>query len=130
MSNRVLRSIISEMVGDYLNESHEDDLVKSIFEEVSSETWDAIQEAILSELSPAVLNRYVNKSIKNQEKSDRIGREADDRLAHMPFANLGNKRMASDTKVAQQMSDRAAKRSMNRAFGQQRAYDSLDKKGK
>jgi hypothetical protein len=119
------------MVGDYLNESHEDDLVRSIFEEVSEETWDAIQEAILSELSPAVLNRYVNKSIRNQDKYDRIGRDADDRIANMPWqSQLGDKRKASDTKVAQQMSDRAAKKSMNRAFGQQRAYDSLDKKGK
>jgi hypothetical protein len=45
-----------------LEESYEDDLVESIFEEVSEETWEAIEEAILNELSPGVLKRYLDKS--------------------------------------------------------------------
>lgn len=69
MSNPLLRTIIFEMVGDYLNESHEDYLVKSIFEEVSSETWEAIQEAILNELSPKTLEKYRKKAGKQAEKA-------------------------------------------------------------
>jgi hypothetical protein len=63
MPNNILRSLISEMIGDYLNESHEDDLIESIFEEVSEETWEAIEEAILNELSPELMARYRNKAV-------------------------------------------------------------------
>jgi hypothetical protein len=61
----ILKQLIESMIGDYLNESYEDDLVESIFEEVSEETWDAIQEAILNELSPELLQRY--KSIAKRD---------------------------------------------------------------
>jgi hypothetical protein len=74
-----MKQLIEGMIGDYLNESYEDDLVESIFEEVSEETWEAIEEAILNELSPKLLKRYkkkaqqsldrnTEKSVKNREK--------------------------------------------------------------
>jgi hypothetical protein len=49
MSHPLLRTLISEMVETYLEESYEDDLVESIFEEVSNETWEAIEEARILE---------------------------------------------------------------------------------
>jgi hypothetical protein len=52
------------MIGDYLNESYEDDLVESIFEEVSEETWEAIEEAILNELSEETRDLYIEGSLK------------------------------------------------------------------
>lgn len=61
MTNTLLRNLISEMVESYLEESIQDDLVESIFEEVSPETWIAIEEAILNELSPATLKSYIKK---------------------------------------------------------------------
>jgi hypothetical protein len=57
-----MKQLIEQMVGNYLNESYEDDLVESIFEEVSEETWEAIEEAILNELSPELLQRYGDKA--------------------------------------------------------------------
>jgi hypothetical protein len=56
------KQLIENMIGDYLNESYEGDLVESVFEEVSEETWEAIEEAILNELSPKTLASYVKKS--------------------------------------------------------------------
>jgi hypothetical protein len=64
MSNQLLKSLIESMIGDYLNESYEDDLVESIFEEVSEETWEAIEEAILNELSEETLELYIEGSLK------------------------------------------------------------------
>ena len=69
MSHPLLKALISEMVGDYLNESYEDDLVESIFEEVSDETWEAIEEAILNELSPKTLTSYRKKAKNQAEKA-------------------------------------------------------------
>ncbi len=69
MSHPLFRTLISEMVGDYLNESYEDDLMESIFEEVSDETWEAIEEAILNELSPKTLSSYVKKANRSANKS-------------------------------------------------------------
>ena len=62
MSHPLLKSLISEMVESYLEESYEDDLIESIFEEVSDETWEAIEEAILNELSPQTLSSYKKKA--------------------------------------------------------------------
>jgi len=67
----IMKQLIEKMVGDYLNESYEDDLVESIFEEVSEETWEAIEEAILNELSPELLKKYADKADKDIGK--RIG---------------------------------------------------------
>ena len=64
----ILKQLIENMIGDYLNESYEDDLVESVFEEVSEETWEAIEEAILNELSPALLKRYAAAADKSVEK--------------------------------------------------------------
>jgi hypothetical protein len=69
MSHPLLKALISEMVGDYLNESYEDDLVESIFEEVSDETWEAIEEAILNELSPKTLASYVKKASQSAARN-------------------------------------------------------------
>jgi len=66
MSNEILRSLIESTISGYLNESHEDDLIESIFEEVSEETWEAIEEAILSELSPGTYKNYMNKAAARQ----------------------------------------------------------------
>jgi len=63
VSHPLLRTLIEEMIGNYLEESYEDDLVESIFNEVSEETWEAIEEAILNELSPTLLARYRNKAV-------------------------------------------------------------------
>lgn len=72
----IMKQIISEMVGDYLNESYEDDLVESIFEEVSEETWEAIEEAILNELSPATLKSYYSKAKKSLADNQKTARNA------------------------------------------------------
>ena len=69
MSHPLLKSLISEMVESYLEESYEGDLIESIFEEVSDETWEAIEEAILNELSPKTLQSYVKKANKSADKS-------------------------------------------------------------
>ncbi len=68
MSHTLLKSLISEMVESYLEESYEDDIIESIFEEVSDETWEAIEEAILNELSPKTLQSYMKKSDKSLNK--------------------------------------------------------------
>ena len=62
MSNPLLKQLISEMVGSYLEESHNDNLIETIFEEVSEETWEAIEEAILSEISYKTLASYARKT--------------------------------------------------------------------
>jgi hypothetical protein len=64
----IMKQLIESMIGDYLNESYEDDLVESIFEEVSEETWEAIQEAILNELSPELLQHYGDKAYARAKK--------------------------------------------------------------
>lgn len=64
MAHPLLRTLISEMIENYLEESYEDNLVESIFEEVSEETWEAIEEAILNELSPKTYDLYVEGSLK------------------------------------------------------------------
>ena len=71
MTNPLLRTLISEMVETYLEESYDDDLVESIFEEVSSETWEAIEEAILNELSPRTLSSYIKKSAEDMGYAQR-----------------------------------------------------------
>lgn len=64
MSNPLLRTLISEMVETYLEESVGQHLIESIFEEVSEETWEAIEEAILNELSEETYDLYLEGSIK------------------------------------------------------------------
>ena len=54
----IMKQLIETMIHGYLEESYEDDLIESIFEEVSAETWEAIEEAILNELSPELMARY------------------------------------------------------------------------
>lgn len=63
MTNPIIRELISEMIQNYLEESHEgENLLESIYEEVSDETWKAIEEAILNELSPKTLQSYLKKA--------------------------------------------------------------------
>lgn len=55
----ILKQLIENMIGDYLNESYDGyDLAEEVFDEVSEETWEAIHEAILNELSPELKARY------------------------------------------------------------------------
>lgn len=61
-----MKKLVENMISDYLEESYEDDIVESIFEEVSDETWEDIEEAILSELSPGTLKKYIGKAGANQ----------------------------------------------------------------
>jgi hypothetical protein len=66
----ILKQLIENMIGNYLNESNDYDLAEEIFEEVSPETWEAIQEAILNELSPELLQRYksvAKRDVKRKE---------------------------------------------------------------
>jgi hypothetical protein len=73
----ILKQLIENMIGEYLNESYEDDLVESVFEEVSEETWEAIEEAILNELSPELRDRYAAAASKSLKKaSDARSRSA------------------------------------------------------
>ena len=53
-------SVIGVMLDEPLNEN--DDLAESILEEVSEETWEAIEEAILSEISYKTLANYARKT--------------------------------------------------------------------
>ena len=73
----ILKQLIENMIGEYLSESYEDDLVESIFEEVSSDTWEAIEEAILSELSPALLKRYKDKAADRKQIAGFYGNDKD-----------------------------------------------------
>ncbi len=57
----ILRTLISEMVESYLEESQKDDIVESIFEQVSDETWEAIEEAILAELDMNTAAKFIKK---------------------------------------------------------------------
>jgi hypothetical protein len=66
----IMKQLIEGMIGNYLNESVEDDLIESIFEEVSGETWEAIEEAILNELSPETLASYTKKASKWKADKD------------------------------------------------------------
>jgi hypothetical protein len=101
------------MIGDYLNESYEDDLVESIFEEVSEETWEAIEEAILNELSPELLQRYKQKAKKSVDKLDSKAQKSDD-LAMKTFSsamrkNVDSKGHKSDYEKSTKYSDQATK---------------------
>lgn len=64
----MLKDIIESMIIGYLNESEEDGLMESIFQEVSEETWEAIEEAILLELSPETLASYKKKAWNQRSK--------------------------------------------------------------
>lgn len=59
MSRDVVKSLISEMIEAKLEESAHNDLLAAIFEEISDETWQSIEEAILAELSPSTLGKFV-----------------------------------------------------------------------
>lgn len=98
MTNPLLRTLISEMVETYLEESYEDNVIESIFEEVSDETWEAIEEAILSELSPATLDSYKNKAFKQLKRSADQSRSAlkqSTRDKHTKIADKRNKGVGS-----------------------------------
>jgi hypothetical protein len=127
----IMKQLIENMIGDYLNESYEDDLVESIFEEVSDETWEAIQEAILNELSPDTLKRYINKSTRDQDKRKQLARAADNRIAdrkvHNPFSTKDKEKR---DKTDQQSSDRNWRKAYNREVGQERAVNSMEKSAK
>jgi hypothetical protein len=127
------------MVGDYLNESYEDDLVESIFEEVSEETWEAIEEAILNELSPKTLKSYIKKAEKDKiSKSNKLDKQrtsldkVDDKVNnkndytwHQHLGNLDKQR-----KAKQNYSDALSKSittDTKRNKGIARATDSLAK---
>lgn len=62
-----MKQLIEEMIGTYLGEDY-DDLSESILDELSEETIEAIEEAILMELSPALLDRYRDKAEKSKDK--------------------------------------------------------------
>ena len=62
----MLKSIIESMIVGYLSESVEDDLLETVFQEVSEETWEAIEEAILLELSPETLKSYKKKAFSQR----------------------------------------------------------------
>jgi hypothetical protein len=64
-----MKQLIESMITGYLEESYEDDLVEPIFEEVSEETWDTIEEAILNELSPELLQCYGDKA---QDRANKL----------------------------------------------------------
>lgn len=74
----MLKNIVESMILGYLNESIEDDLLESIFQEVSEETWEAIEEAILLELSPETLASYKKKAW-NQRSKDLSNQYSDKR---------------------------------------------------
>lgn len=80
------------MVEDYLNEGYEDNLTDAIFEEVSEETWDAIEEAILSELSPATLDRYKDKAFKQLKRSSDQSTMASKQATRDKHAKTADKR--------------------------------------
>jgi hypothetical protein len=122
MSNPLLRSLVESMIGNYLEESYEDDLMESIFEEVSAETWEAIEEAILNELSPKTLTSYMKKSDKSLDKlSSQRGRIVKEIKKHYDAIN---KRSA-----AEKAAYRATTQSQhNKATAAYRAADkSVDK---
>jgi hypothetical protein len=135
MSNNILRSLISEMVGDYLNESHEDDLIESIFEEVSEETWEAIEEAILNELSPNTLQSYVKKAAADEKRLDRTGEKHDDaasRLRKKAVRKYKQMDAKSDSdyeksRAHSRAADKAFVKSRKRGQGIARATDRLSK---
>jgi hypothetical protein len=93
MSHPLLKSLISEMIESYLEESYEDDLVESIFDEVSDETWEAIEEAILNELSPQTLSSYKKKAWKSAGASYRKADTARTQDAGDRAYKQGDKRM-------------------------------------
>ena len=103
-----MKQLIETMISDYLNESHEDDLVESIFEEVSEETWEAIEEAILHELSPELLARYKKKANKQVDraydsahfaKSDKVRQKNKDRIRKRESGlSMSNAKEKSDLK--------------------------------
>ena len=72
MTNPLLRTLISEMVETYLEESYNDDLIESIFNEVSDETWEAIEEAIMNELSEETYDLYIEGSLKKGSPERRM----------------------------------------------------------
>lgn len=110
------------MIGDYLEESYEDDLVESIFEEVSEETWEAIEEAILNELSPKTLASYVKKA--SDDMYDKGGKtvyhSSKANKASGPFGNVSKKKNRA---AAADMERKAA----SRQTGISRAVDRLAK---
>lgn len=93
MSHPLLRTLISEMVESYLEESYGDDLIESIFDEVSEETWEAIEEAILNELSPGLLDRYRKAAWKDAGKHYRKVDTAKTDSATDRHYKQGDKRM-------------------------------------
>ena len=68
----IMKQLIESMITGYLEESYEDDnIVESIFEEVSEETWEAIEEAILNELSPETMARYADAATDDYMRKSR-----------------------------------------------------------
>lgn len=61
MSHEIFKSLISEMIENHLEESQKDDIVESIFEQVSDETWEAIEEAIIAELDLNTAAKFIKK---------------------------------------------------------------------
>jgi len=124
MSNPVLKSLIESMIVNHLEESYEDDLMESIFEEVSSETWEAIEEAILNELSPKTLASYMKKSDKSLDKLGSQRHKVTTAYgAAYKTANKANDSLSDLTKQHSQLT----KKINNRMAGQDRAYDKLSK---
>jgi len=128
----ILKQLIENMIGEYLNESYENDLVESIFEEVSEETWEAIEEAILNELSPKTLASYAKKASKS---ADRLSKSADkygDKASMAHFDSMaGSGRKALDR--ATKYSDRAdadSKKAANRTQGITRASSAIERQKK
>lgn len=121
----MLKQLIENMIYDYL----EDDLVESVFEEVSPQTWEAIEEAILNELSPELLKRYINKSIRDQDKRNRLVRDAENRISDREVSNpFGNKDKARRDSRDSKSIERNSRKSYNREVGQDAAFRKLDKR--
>jgi hypothetical protein len=121
MSHPLLKSLIESMIGNYLEESYGDDLVESIFEEVSDETWEAIEEAILNELSPDTLKSYWEKAHGHAKKLTRSMASAHDREYS---AELRGKPKTAE-KIFQKAGEDGAKRTKRFA-----GMDAADKKYK
>jgi hypothetical protein len=73
MSNDMVKSLISEMIEAKLDETSSNDLLASIFEEVSEETWQSIEEAILAELSPSTMGRFIAHKAASAVKRKVVG---------------------------------------------------------
>lgn len=110
----ILKQLIENMIGDYLEESYDGyDLAEEVFDEISEETWKAIHEAILNELSPELKARYAKAAA-----ADAVGRGVDagssgiDKEGARKLANRGKGVDTALKKLGAKKADRAATKDM------------------